>query len=93
MSPLPITKFLALVAAAAVVWPAQAAEYTWTGSTYVPGGTAPNPLPATDVLHITGPATKTFGPGIDWVINQQQLEWRAAGGQRRPAPHCVRQPV
>lgn len=72
LSPLALACTLCLAAAAPG---AHAATFVWTGGTYVPGSTAPDPLGAGNVLQINSGAGKSFnGAGM---TNQGTVTWNA----------------
>lgn len=53
----------------------QAATFNWSGGNYLPGVTAPEPLPASDLLNINAGATKAFN-GVAFT-NQGTVAWNA----------------
>lgn len=73
---------LALATAATLApWPASAADWAWTSGSFVPGVTAPNPVPPGDRLLMSGVGRKLIvGPLV--VTNQGLVEWSEAGDLR-----------
>ncbi len=70
----PVAAAVALLAALA--GPGQAAEHTWSSGNFVPGTTAPNPLPVGDLLFITTNSNKTFATGVHFE-NLGSVVWSA----------------
>ena len=66
---------LALLAGA----PAQAVDHTWATGQFLPGTTAPNPLPAGDVLNIVAGDSSKFMLGTSFS-NLGTVNWRAGAG-------------
>ena len=66
-----ITRLASAVALALGCAVATAATYDWTTGSFVAGTTAPNPLPAGDVLTLTTGASKTFDAVA--FVNQGQV--------------------
>ena len=62
----------------ALAGPASAATFTWTSGAFVPGTTAPSPLPAADVLNIQTVAGKSFS-GVSFS-NGGTVNWQASSG-------------
>jgi len=84
--PRPAIHALALAAASAaaiagstLATPAAAAEFTWTSGVFVPGSTAPEPLPAGDLLRISGTLGKSFAAGSSFG-NDGTVAWLAGAG-------------
>ena len=64
--------------AAAAAGPAAAATFTWAGGNFVPGTTAPSPLPAPDVLSIQTSAVKSFS-AVSFV-SAGTVNWASSSG-------------
>ncbi len=77
-TPLAAAVSAALAALLAFAPAAHAASFDWTSGNFVPGTTAPEPLPAGDVLNISTLATKTFN-GIAFT-NDGTVNWLASSG-------------
>jgi len=60
------------------VLPAQAATFTWTSGSFIPGTTAPEPLAAADVLNIQGSSGKSFNGVV--FTNDGSVNWLASSG-------------
>jgi hypothetical protein len=61
LAPFPVRAAVAAaVLAALAAPPAVAASYVWSAGAFVPGTTAPSPLPAGDLLTIQGSSSKSF---------------------------------
>jgi hypothetical protein len=70
-----ILKALMITSAAIAVTPASAATFTWSGGSYIPGVTSPNPLMSPDIFEITTSASKFFNAAT--FTNQSgTVNWR-----------------